>query len=82
MMIQLGTRWLVGDEPPSRLPQPVIDAIYEVEGELAEQGVAAAGEWSWTFTWLEGKPVVELDDETVIEYDPESDSALVTAPGE
>ncbi|WP_440709647.1 hypothetical protein [Herbiconiux sp. YIM B11900] len=81
-MIQLGTRWLVGDEPPSRLPQPVIDAIYEVEGELAEQGVAAAGEWSWTLTWLEGKPVVELDDETVIEYDPEADAALVTAPGE
>ncbi|WP_291049216.1 hypothetical protein [Herbiconiux sp.] len=79
-MIQLGTRWLVGDEPPSRLPQPVIDAIYEVEGELAEQGVAAAGEWSWTLTWLEGKPVVELDDETVIEYDPDADAAVVT-PG-
>ena len=79
-MIQLGTRWLVGDEPPSRLPQAVIDAIYEVEGELAEQGVAAAGEWSWTLTWLEGKPVVELDDETVIEYDPAEDAAVVT-PG-
>jgi hypothetical protein len=79
-MIQLGTRWLVGDEPPSRLPQVVIDAIYEIEGELAEQGVAAAGEWSWTLTWLEGKPVVELDDETVVEYDAASDSAVVT-PG-
>lgn len=78
-MIQLGTRWLVGDEPPSRLPQPVIDAVYEVEGELAEQGVDAA-EWSWTLTWLEGKPVVELDDETTVEYDPETDSAIVTAP--
>ncbi|SDZ30034.1 hypothetical protein [Herbiconiux ginsengi] len=78
-MIQLGTRWLVGDEPPSRLPQVVIDAIYEVEGELAEAGVDAA-EWSWTLTWLEGKPVVELDDETVIEYDADTDTAVVT-PG-
>jgi hypothetical protein len=79
MMIQLGTRWLVGDEPPSRLPQAVIDAIYEVEGELAEQGVDAS-DWSWTLTWLEGRPVVELDDETVVEYDAENDSAVVN-PG-
>ncbi|WP_291039205.1 hypothetical protein [Herbiconiux sp.] len=79
MMIQLGTRWLVGDEPPSRLPQAVIDAIYEVEGELAEQGVDAS-DWSWTLTWLEGRPVVELDDETVVEYDAENDAAVVT-PG-
>jgi hypothetical protein len=78
-MIQLGTRWLVGDEPPSRLPQVVIDAVYEVEGELAEQGVNAS-DWSWTLTWLEGRPVVELDDETVIEYDPSTDAAVVT-PG-
>ena len=78
-MIQLGTRWLVGDEPPAKLPQVVIDAIYEVEGELAEQGVAAAGEWSWTLTWLEGRPVVELDDETTVEYDVENDAAVVTA---
>lgn len=78
-MIQLGTRWLVGDEPPSKLPQAVIDAIYEVEGELAEQGVAAS-DWSWTLTWLEGRPVVELDDETVVEYDAENDVAVVT-PG-
>jgi hypothetical protein len=79
-MIQLGTRWLVGDEPPAKLPQVVIDAVYEVEGELAEQGVAAAGEWSWTLTWLEGRPVVELDDETTVEYDAEGDVAIVTAP--
>jgi hypothetical protein len=79
MMIQLGTRWLVGDEPPSKLPQAVIDAIYEVEGELAEQGVDAS-DWSWTLTWLEGRPVVELDDETVVEYDAENDTAVIT-PG-
>ncbi|MDO9396444.1 MAG: hypothetical protein Q7T71_07865 [Herbiconiux sp.] len=80
-MIQLGTRWLVGDEPPSRLPQVIVDAVADVEGELAEQGVDAS-DWSWTLTWLEGRPVVELDDETTIEYDAETDSALVTAPGE
>lgn len=78
--MQLGTRWLVGDEPPARLPQAVIDAVYDVEGELAEQGVDTT-DWSWTLTYLEGRPVVELDDETVITYDPSADAATVT-PGE
>jgi hypothetical protein len=76
-MMQLGTRWSVGDEPPSRLPQTVIDAIADVEGELAEAG-AETEAWNWTLTWLEGKPVCELDDGTLVEYDPETDEAIVT----
>jgi hypothetical protein len=79
-MIQLGTRWLVGDEPPSRLPQVVIDAILEIEGDLAEGGVDAS-DWSWTLTWLEGRPVVELDDETIVEHDADADAAVIT-PGQ
>jgi hypothetical protein len=66
--MQLGTRWSVGDEPPSRLPVEVVEAIARVEGELAE--VATDG-WRWTLTWLEGRPVVELDDGTVIRIDHE-----------
>jgi hypothetical protein len=61
--MQLGTRWSVGDEPPARLEAPVRDAIASVEAELA--GIDTAG-WRWTLTWLEGRPVVELDDGTVI----------------
>ena len=66
--MQLGTRWSVGDEPPSRLPVEVVEAIAGVEGELA--GVSTDG-WRWTLTWLEGRPVVELDDGTVIRIDNE-----------
>lgn len=79
-MIQLGTRWSVGDESPSSLPQAVADAVLEVEAQLSEEGVDVA-DWKWTLTWLEGRPVVELDDDTVIEYDPAADEAVIT-PGE
>jgi hypothetical protein len=59
--MQLGTRWNLGDQPPERLSQAVVDAIRAVETEVG----ARAG-WRWTLTWLESRPVVELDDGTVI----------------
>ena len=61
--MQLGTRWNVGDEAPSRLPSQVVDAVAKVEAELA--GIDTTG-WRWTLTWLESRPVVELDDGTTI----------------
>jgi hypothetical protein len=61
--VQLGTRWSVGETPPSRLPEEMVNAIATVEGELA--GVDTS-QWRWTLTWLEGRPVAELDDGTVI----------------
>jgi hypothetical protein len=76
-VIQLGTRWAVGDETPSRLPHVVSDAIEEVEAVLAEGDTDTAG-WNWTLTWLEGKPVCELDDGTLVEYDADTDEAIVT----
>ena len=59
--MQLGTRWAVGGETPPRLPDAVVAAIREVEAELVDVDTA---QWRWTFTWLEGRPVVELDDGT------------------
>ena len=61
--MQLGTRWPVGGETPPRLPDAVVTAIREVEAELSDIDTA---QWRWTLTWLEGRPVVELDDGTVI----------------
>lgn len=61
--MQLGTRWSVGATPPPRLPEAVTRAIAEVESGLAGRDTSA---WRWTLTWLEGRPVAELDDGTTI----------------
>jgi hypothetical protein len=63
--VQMGTRWAIGAEAPARLPQLVIDAVKSVEAEL--EGIDTSL-LRWTLTWLEGNPVVELDDGTVIRY--------------
>jgi hypothetical protein len=76
--MQLGTRWTVGAEPPARLPETMIVAVREVEDELAHEAVDTTG-WRWTLTFLEGKPVVELDDGTAIRLD-SAGHAQVTDP--
>jgi hypothetical protein len=75
--MQLGTRWPVGAEPPARLAEAVIEAIRSVESELT--GVDTT-QWRWTLTWLEGNPVVELDDGTVIRT--LADGSVVVTPPE
>jgi len=73
--MQLGTRWRLGTEPP-RLPDAVLAAVREVETARLDS-TPGSDEWRWTLTWLENTPVVELDDGTVIRYDPASDTASV-----
>jgi hypothetical protein len=75
--MQLGTRWAVGEQAPANLPEVVGFAITTVEEELVATDVDTAG-WNWTLTWLEGKPVVELDDGTVIRYNQAEDTATIT----
>lgn len=81
--MQLGTRWSMGGDPPSRLPATIVAAIREVE---AAQGVDSARRW--TLTWLEGRPIAELDasgepsahdDVTVIRLDPVTGGATMSA---
>ncbi|KTR40874.1 hypothetical protein NS263_06215 [Curtobacterium oceanosedimentum] len=76
--MQLGTRWNVGGQPPERLPDAVVVAVRGVEDELATESIDAST-WRWTLTYLEGKPVVELDDGTAIHLDP-AGRAQVTNP--
>lgn len=56
--MQLGTRWNLGAQPPSRVPDAVVTAIRALEAAHASEDTA---HWRWTLTWLEGRPVVELD---------------------
>ena len=61
--MQLGTRWATGAVPPATLPEAVVLAIRDAEAQLAE---ADTSQWRWTLTYLESRPVVQLDDGTTI----------------
>ena len=71
--MQMGTRWDLGQEAPASLPAGVLEAVVTVENDLAQLRLAHPDfdntGWRWTLTWLEGRPVVELDDGTTIRVD-------------
>jgi hypothetical protein len=85
--MQLGTRWALGAEPPARLPDAVVAAIRTVEQEAAPAGSQGsdASARRWTLTWLEGRPVVELDpatgsgEMTVIRFNPTDGTASIAS---
>ena len=74
--MQLGTRWSVGDTPPAGLPEVIVAAVKTVEDELRAEDVPTSG-WRWTLTWLERLPIIELDDGTVITFNPSTGSATI-----
>jgi hypothetical protein len=60
--MQLGSRFSVGMAPQS-LPASLRSDIAHVESELSDEERATL---RWTLTWLEGRPVVELDNGVVV----------------
>lgn len=60
--MQLGTRWPFGATPPASVPAEVQAGVAALEASRAD----GTGR-TWTLTWLEGRPIVELDDGTVID---------------
>jgi hypothetical protein len=60
--MQLGSRFSVG-QAPSSLPSDLLDAISHIEAELSEEEKTTL---RWTLTWLEGRPIVELDNGTTL----------------
>ena len=63
--MQIGTRWLVHTECPVALAPEILNAIAEQEAELRPLKVDTS-QWRWTLTYLEGRPIVTLDDGTTI----------------
>lgn len=69
--MQLGTRWEAGAEPPASVPPALRPAIAEVESRLSgslpngplslSNGPLSPSKGHWTLTWLEGRPIAELD---------------------
>ena len=62
--MRLGTRWTSGDEPPVSLPAAFRDRVRAVDG-----GLDADPRPKWTLTWLEGRPVAELETGVVVSLD-------------
>ncbi|GAA3646921.1 hypothetical protein [Microbacterium marinilacus] len=54
--MQLGTRWTAGAQPPASVPAGLRETIARVEADLPE-----GPKPGWTLTWLEGRPIAELD---------------------
>lgn len=82
--MQLGTRWSAGSEPPASVPASLRTQIAAVEAALPADPLGQPAP-RWTLTWLEGRPIAELDTgaivalnedgEAVVRYDDEDDFA-------
>ena len=59
-MMRLGTRWEFGAEPPASVPAALRSRIAAAEAGHSGDGAGR----HWTLTWLEGRPIAELDDGT------------------
>ncbi|BDZ53016.1 hypothetical protein [Agromyces marinus] len=63
--MQLGTRWPFGTQPPRSVPMQIRPGIAAAEADTVD----GAGR-TWTLTWLEGRPIAELDDGTTVTVEP------------
>lgn len=69
--MQLGTRWTAGQQPPAAVPEALRASIAAVEADLSPEDAAPR----WTLTWLEHRPVAELDTGVIVALD--ADGAVV-----
>lgn len=58
--MQLGTRWTSGDEPPKSVPEALKRGIRDVDATIPADQLGQPRP-RWTLTWLEGRPIAELD---------------------
>jgi len=74
--MQLGTRWNAMTEPPASVPDVVRHQIAAVEKLLTADQVAHQPTPRWTLTWLEGRPVAELDTGVIVSVDAEGQAVV------
>jgi hypothetical protein len=66
--MQLGTRWTSGDEPPRAVPEALRPGIRSVDDTIPADQLGQPRP-HWTLTWLEGKPIAELDTGVIVTLD-------------
>ena len=66
--MQLGTRWTSGDEPPTAVPAALARGIHSVDEAIPDDDLGQPRP-RWTLTWLEGRPIAELDTGVMVTLD-------------
>ncbi|MFT4307138.1 MAG: hypothetical protein QM604_09640 [Microbacterium sp.] len=66
--MRLGTRWTARTQPPAAVPAVVRAQIAAVEEALPADRLGQPPP-SWTLTFLEGRPVAELDTGVIVQID-------------
>ncbi|MCR2763759.1 hypothetical protein NQ152_09590 [Microbacterium sp. zg.B48] len=66
--MQLGTRWSAGSEPPASVPASLRQQIEAVEDAMPADQLGQPTP-RWTLTWLEGRPIAELDTGVIVSLD-------------
>lgn len=74
--MQLGTRWSVGVQPPAAVPAALRSQIAVVEERLSAGQLANQPTPRWTLTWLEGRPIAELDTGVIVTLDADGEPVV------
>ncbi|MET0672645.1 MAG: hypothetical protein ABWY37_04055 [Microbacterium pygmaeum] len=73
--MQLGTRWTSGDEPPAAVPAELRAAIAAVDESIPVDQLGQPRP-RWTLTWLERRPIAELDTGVIVELNAEGEAVV------
>ncbi|TQJ32027.1 hypothetical protein [Microbacterium sp. SLBN-146] len=63
--MQLGTRWTSGAQLPAAVPEALAVGIRAVDEAIPLDELGQPRP-RWTLTWLEGRPIAELDTGVVV----------------
>lgn len=72
MIMQIGARWSHGEAPHRSVPEGLHGILREAEEQFP------TGE-AWQLTWLEGRPVCELDDRVTVTTDSSGTPMMIHA---
>lgn len=64
--MRMGTRWTSGDTPPAAVPEALHTQIRAVDDALPADDLGQPRP-RWTLTFLEGRPIAELDTGVIVE---------------
>ncbi|MEZ3161364.1 hypothetical protein AB1K54_12610 [Microbacterium sp. BWT-B31] len=73
--MQLGTRWTSGDEPPKVVPEALARGIRAVDESIPDDALGQPRP-RWTLTWLEARPIAELDTGVIVSLDADGEPVV------